>query len=90
MHISIGVNFNRIDSHTIGVSWSVTNLKTVSGFIGYLYHNDTFLDSKSFDGSSRGAQVINAKMGVVYTVTIKANYTDGTSATGQQDVWTSY
>ena len=82
----IGISFQRIDSSTIGISWSVG--KTASSFLVSAYHNNKFLDSRSFSGTSRNARLINATAGVTYTMTVKASYQDGTSATGEKDVWT--
>lgn len=49
---------------------------------GTLYYRETsrLLDSKEFSGDTREVSVINAKWGEYYTVNMKANYTDGTTA----------
>ena len=69
----------RIDSSTIGVTWSLS--KAASSIYATLYHYDKFLDSKMFPCDLREATIINAEPNVFYTANIKANYIDGTSAT---------
>ena len=84
---TVGIHFNRVDSSTIGLSWSIS--KRASSIYVSAYHNNNFLASRTFDGNTREISLTNATPSVVYTVNIQARYTDSTSATGSKNVWTS-
>ena len=77
-----------MDSSTIKITWSL--FKQAYNTFGSLYYNGTLLDTITMDGNSREVFVIRAIPDRVYLVTIKANYTDGSSATGETNAWTSY
>ena len=46
-----------------------------------LYHRDELIHSIQFSGDVTSLEIINARPHVYYTENIKANYTDGSSAT---------